>query len=143
MADTLTPAARSLLMQSIRGKDTGPELAVRRMVHAMGIRYALHRRDLPGCPDLVFAPRGKVIFVHGCFWHCHASSRCRHARLPKSRRDYWLPKLASNRKRDEKVKRALRKLGWKILVVWECQLRDKEQLKSKLRRFLKEGNASG
>jgi DNA mismatch endonuclease, patch repair protein len=142
MADTLSPMARSLLMQSIHSKDTGPELVVRRMIHAMGIRYALHRRDLPGCPDLVLAPRRKVIFVHGCFWHSHTSSRCRLARLPKSRRDYWLPKLASNRKRDEKVKRALRKLGWKILVVWECQLRDKEQLKNKLWRFL-EGNYAG
>ena len=135
MADTLSSAARSRLMKSIRGKNTRPELVVRRIVHAMGFRYALHRRDLPGCPDLVFAPRQKVIFVHGCFWHKHESSKCRLARLPKSRRHYWFPKLESNHKRDEKVKRALTALGWKILVVWECQLRDKEQLKNKLWRF--------
>ena len=141
MADTLTAAERSQRMKLVRGKNTMPELLVRRLVHAMGFRYSLHRRDLPGCPDLVFTRFSKVIFVHGCFWHRHPSSRCRLARLPKSRLDFWAPKLESNRVRDEKSKRALRSLGWKILVVWECQLSDKEQLKNKIWRFLEDGNA--
>ena len=141
MPDSLTPAQRSQRMRMVRGKDTKPELLVRRLVHAMGFRYALHRRDLPGCPDLVFAPRKKVIFVHGCFWHRHSSSKCRLARLPKSRLDFWLVKLESNRLRDEKRMRALRVLGWKVLLVWECQLSDKEQLQNRLRRFLESGNA--
>ncbi|MGH6854714.1 MAG: very short patch repair endonuclease [Aestuariivirga sp.] len=136
MTDSLTPAARSQRMGMVRGKNTKPELAVRRVVHGMGFRYALHRRDLPGCPDLVFAPRKKVIFVHGCFWHRHANSRCRLARLPKSRLKFWLPKLESNHRRDQKNIRALKSLGWKILLVWECQLVNKEQLQNKLRRFL-------
>lgn len=143
MIDTLTVAERSQRMKLVRGKDTKPELVVRRLVHAMGFRYALHRRDLPGSPDLVFAPRNKVIFVHGCFWHRHAGSRCRLARLPKSKPEFWVPKLESNRMRDEKNKRALRAMGWKILVVWECQLSDKEQLKNKLWRFLENDNARG
>jgi len=109
----------------------------------MGFRYALHRRDLPGCPDLVFAPRKKAIFVHGCFWHRHASSKCRLARLPKSRLDFWVKKLESNRLRDDKNKRTLRAMGWKVLLVWECQLSNKEQLQNKLRRFLEGDNVRG
>lgn len=143
MADSLTAAERSQRMGMVRGKDTRPELVVRKLVHAMGFRYALHRRDLPGRPDLVFAPRKKVIFVHGCFWHRHSSSKCRLARLPKTRLNFWLAKLESNRLRDEKNMRALRSLGWKILLVWECQLSDIEQLKNKLRRFLEGNNARG
>lgn len=141
MTDTLTAAERSQRMGLVRGKDTKPELVVRALVHGMGFRYALYRRDLPGCPDLVFAPRKKVIFVHGCFWHRHSSSKCRLARLPKSRLDFWVAKLEANRHRDEKNMRALRSVGWKILLVWECQLSHKEQLKNKLRRFLEANNA--
>lgn len=143
MTDTLTPSERSQRMKLVRGKNTAPEMLVRRLVHSMGFRYRLHGRDLPGRPDLVFAGLGKLIFVHGCFWHRHQSSRCCLARLPKSRLDFWLPKLESNRIRDDKNERALRKLGWKILVVWECQLSDKEQLKNKLRRFLEIDHARG
>ena len=141
MTDTLTVAQRSRRMSLVRGKHTKPELLVRRLVHSMGFRYSLHRDDLPGCPDLVFTRLQKVIFVHGCFWHRHPSSRCRLARLPKSRLDFWRPKLESNRIRDEKIKRALRSLGWKIMVVWECQLSHKEQLQNKIRRFLENKNA--
>ncbi len=130
-------------MARVRGKNTQPELVVRSVVHKMGFRYALHRRDLPGCPDLVFAPRKKAIFVHGCFWHRHASSKCRLARLPKSRLDFWAKKLESNRLRDDKKTRALRAMGWKVLLVWECQLSDKEQLQNKLRRFLEGDNVRG
>ena len=128
-----------MLMARVRAKDTKPEMLVRRLVHAMGFRYALHKRDLPGCPDIVLKRHHKVIFVHGCFWHNHTSSRCHLARLPKSRREYWLPKLEANRIRDQKSIRALRSLKWKILVVWECQLRHTEQLENKLRHFLNDG----
>src|SRR3972149_3121732 len=136
MIDTLNRSERSKRMSLIRAKDTTSELLVRRLVHSMGYRYALHGKDLPGRPDLVFLPRRKVIFVHGCFWHRHASARCRLARIPKTRLEFWLPKLESNRRRDQRNQRALRGDGWNILVVWECQLRHKEQLENKLRRFL-------
>lgn len=143
MADTLSPVERSQRMKLVRGKNTKPELTVRRLVHAMGYRYALHRRDLPGSPDLVFAPRKKVIFVHGCFWHRHGNPTCHFSRLPKSRLEFWLPKLESNQIRDDKNKRALRALGWKILVVWECQLGNKEHLKNRIVQFLEFGDARG
>ena len=142
MVDTLTPRERSARMSLIRGKHSKPEIIVRRLVHSMGYRYALHSRDLPGKPDLVFRIRGRVIFVHGCFWHRHASKRCRLARLPKSRPEFWVPKLESNRLRDIHNQKLLRKAGWKILVVWECQLGNKEQLENRLRRFLEGSNAS-
>ena len=139
MPDTLSPAERSRRMGLVRGKHTSPELAVRRMVHALGYRYALHAKDLPGAPDLVFRKRRKVIFVHGCFWHRHSKKSCRLARLPKSRLDFWLPKLESNRIRDIRHRKALRAAGWQIFVVWECDLSHKEQLVNKLRSFLGEG----
>ena len=106
-------------MRRITKTDTKPELAVRRAAHRLGYRFRLHRRDLPGTPDLVFPRLRKVILVHGCFWHQHVG--CRLARQPKSRLDYWLPKLERNRKRDAETQAALRKLGWDVLVVWECQ----------------------
>jgi DNA mismatch endonuclease (patch repair protein) len=109
-------------------------MVVRKLVFALGYRYRLHRRDLPGCPDLVFPPKRKVIFVHGCFWHRHQN--CALARLPKSRLDFWKPKLEGNRQRDEKNKRALNREGWKVLTVWECQLKDSGCLEARIRRFL-------
>ncbi len=121
-------------MGRVRSKDTGPELIVRRLVHAMGFRYRLHGKDLPGRPDLVFRRRGKVIFVHGCFWHRHDG--CVLARLPKSRTDFWLPKLEANKERDERNRRDLKRSGWKVLTVWECQLSRVELLRKKIRRFL-------
>lgn len=126
MTDTLTPEARSALMSRIRGKDTVPELYVRRLVHAMGYRYRLHRRDLPGTPDLVFAGRRKVIFMHGCFWHLHDDPNCKLARMPSSNQDYWKPKLERNRARDRENQRKLEALGWQVLVIWECQTRQKD-----------------
>lgn len=132
--DTLTPLERSARMALVRAKDTKPELLVRRLVHGMGYRYRLHRRDLPGTPDLVFPGRGKVIFIHGCFWHRHA--RCVLARLPKSRGDFWLPKLTANAERDVRNTRALRRLGWSVLTIWECQLGDTSKLANRIRRFL-------
>lgn len=118
MTDILTQAQRSALMSKIRGKDTKPELVVRRLIHRMGFRYRLHCRDLPGSPDLAFPSRRKVIFVHGCFWHRHPG--CCDAVLPKTRSDFWAGKLARNVKRDATVKRQLRMAGWQVMTVWEC-----------------------
>lgn len=120
-------------MSLIRGKNTKPELAVRRLVHSMGYRYRLHRADLPGRPDLVFPGRKKVIFVHGCFWHRHPG--CSRCRLPKSRTDFWESKLAGNRLRDLQHQEGLRALGWGVLVVWECQVR-KPGLAERISTFL-------
>lgn len=136
MADTLTPAERSKRMSRIRGKNTRPEMRVRRLIHRMGYRYRLHRRDLPGKPDLVFITRRKVIFVHGCFWHRHPDPTCKLARLPKSRNDFWLPKLEGNRARDIRNQEELQARGWDVLVIWECELHDEEALSNKIQAFL-------
>lgn len=127
-------------MALVKGSDTKPEMVVRRLLHGMGYRYRLHRKDLPGRPDIVFGKRRKVIFVHGCFWHRHDDPTCRLARLPKSRLEFWEPKLTANARRDARHQQALRKAGWKILVVWECELRHSEHLENKLRDFLDGGH---
>ncbi len=132
--DSLSPRERSRRMSLIRAKDTKPEMRLRRLVHSLGYRYRLHRRDLPGTPDLVFPGRMKIIFCHGCFFHRHAN--CKFARLPKSRLSFWLPKLNANRARDARQARELRALGWKVMTVWECQSRDASRLATKVRRFL-------
>ncbi|MFH0911233.1 MAG: DNA mismatch endonuclease Vsr [Planctomycetota bacterium] len=132
--DTLTPKQRSERMSRIRAKDTKPEMLVRHLVHRMGYRFRLHSRKLPGCPDLVFQSRGKVVFVHGCFWHRHP--RCGNDRPPKSRRDFWLPKLRANRERDKMCQHALRRLGWGVLVVWECETRNRVKLAKRIRKFM-------
>jgi DNA mismatch endonuclease (patch repair protein) len=134
--DKLTVERRSQNMARIRSADTKPELAVRSMVHRMGYRYSLHRYDLPGKPDLVFAPRKKVIFVHGCFWHQHRKPSCQDSRIPKSRLDYWVPKLSRTAARDKEHLKALRQKGWKSLVLWECEMENQERLRMRLRRFL-------
>lgn len=121
-------------MSRIRAKDTKPEMVVRRLVFAMGRRYRLHARHLPGCPDLVFAKDRKVIFVHGCFWHQHP--RCKVARMPGSRLDYWLPKLEGNRRRDAQNVRKLRQASWSVLTIRECELRDIERVIRRLGEFL-------
>lgn len=131
--DTLTPEQRSAQMAKVRSKGTRPELFVRRLVHRMGYRYRLHRKDLPGKPDLVFGPRKKVIFVHGCFWHGHD---CSLGRIPKSRVDFWESKIHTNRKRDEAHLTSLEELGWKSLVLWECQLKRIDEVESRIREFL-------
>jgi DNA mismatch endonuclease (patch repair protein) len=137
MADVITRERRSALMSRIRGTDTRPELAVRRLVHAMGYRFRLHRRDLPGRPDLVFLSRRKVIFVHGCFWHAH--SDCKAFRLPKTRRDWWQAKLTANIHRDRHNEAMLVAAGWAVLVVWECQVQsDAGALASLVGNFLGE-----
>lgn len=132
----MSPAARSERMSRIRSKDSGAELRVRRLVHAMGYRYRLHQSELPGRPDLVFRARRKVIFVHGCFWHRHEDPCCKLARLPKSRLDFWLPKLERNRLRDEEVRAELAKSGWTVLVIWECELTDLDTVTERVREFL-------
>jgi len=110
-----------------------PELAVRKMAHAMGYRFRLHRRDLPGKPDIVFGPRQAVIFVHGCFWHQHD---CRDGHRPKSNTEYWNPKLRRNVERDAKVRAQLEEGGWRVLVIWECEVRQPDIVKNKLAKFL-------
>lgn len=132
--DTLTRKERSRIMALVKSKDTRPELLVRRLVHGLGYRYRLHVRHLPGCPDLVFSSRRKVIFVSGCFWHRHACPNGR--RLPKSRVGFWGTKLEANKTRDMKKRRQLGKLGWKVLVVWECQTSRVKELTEKIVRFL-------
>jgi DNA mismatch endonuclease, patch repair protein len=122
-------------MSRIRGKNTLPELAVRATAHMMGYRFRLHRSDLPGTPDLVFPRLHTVIFVHGCFWHGH--SGCPKGRLPKSKLEYWEPKIMENRARDRRNVVRLRKLGWHVGVVWQCEVKDLDYLRLRLRDILK------
>lgn len=135
-ADTLSPSARSERMARVRAKDTALERRVRSLVHRLGYRYRLHLAGLPGKPDLVFPSRRKVIFVHGCFWHRHPDPNCRLARLPKSRHEFWIPKLEGNRARDERVVQALTDNGWQVLEIWECQCKRGDQLENMIRGFL-------
>ena len=132
--DNLSRAERSEIMARVRSTDTRPEMLVRKLVYALGYRYRLHARELPGRPDIVFRKRAKVIFIHGCFWHRH--TRCALARLPKSRLDFWLPKLEGNKRRDDRNRRELQRMGWKVLTVWECQLNRPARMADRIRRFL-------
>lgn len=131
--DIITPAQRSILMSRIRGKDTGPELTVRRLLYRLGYRYRLHARDLPGRPDIVFKSRRNIIFVHGCFWHRHD---CGLAYSPKTRRKFWERKFNSNVTRDRFVQRTLRSAGWRVLIIWECQINRQSILTKRLVKFL-------
>lgn len=133
MADHVTPSKRSEIMKAVGTKDTGAEMAVRRLLHAKGYRYRLHRRDLPGSPDIVFPRLRKVLFIHGCFWHGH---NCNKGRLPKSKLDYWRRKLEANKDRDLRSIAALSELGWSVAVVWQCALHDIAALTVKLDNFL-------
>ncbi len=132
--DRLTKEQRSWNMSRIRSKDTKPEMIVRRLLHAMGVRYRLHRAGLPGKPDIVFGPRRLVIFVHGCFWHRHAG--CREATMPSANRDFWLAKLEGNAARDLRHRAALRRLGWRVAVIWECETRQPDKLARRLVRLV-------
>lgn len=133
MTDTRTAEQRRRIMQSVGTKDTGPELAVRRALFALGYRYRLHRKDLAGRPDIVLVSRRKAIFVHGCFWHGHD---CPKGRASKSRVDYWGPKLEANRARDARNVAELKSQGWDVLVVWQCELADAAKLSARLGRFV-------
>ena len=134
MTDVLTQGQRSFNMSQIRNKDTRPEILVRSIVHRLGFRYALHRKDLPGKPDMVLTRHRKIIFIHGCFWHMH---RCRYGRVkPATNVYFWRTKREGNVARDKKNLRKLRKDGWKVLVVWECWTRDIPKLKARLEAFL-------
>ena len=121
--DRITPERRSALMARIRSADTAPEIAVRRLAHALGCRFRLHRRDLPGTPDLVFPRLGKAVLVHGCFWHHHPDPGCRIAVLPKTRQEWWRTKLLANAARDARNMERLSAMGWEVLVLWECEIR--------------------
>lgn len=129
-----SPAVRRRTMQAVKSKNTAPELIVRRLAHSMGYRFRLHRKDLPGKPDLVFPGMRKAIFVHGCFWHGHDCSRG--ARTPKTNRGYWTKKIQRNRERDHAARTALAHSGWKVAVFWECELGDHKQLRRRIGHFL-------
>lgn len=128
------PDARRAIMRANKGKHTKPEITVRRMLHAMGYRFRLHRRNLPGTPDIVFPSRRKAIQVHGCFWHQHEG--CSEAIIPSTRQEYWGPKLARNRERDREKEADLEALGWRSITVWECEIRDATRLSHTLQHFL-------
>lgn len=121
--DTVSPATRTRMMSAVRGKDTKPERVVRAMLWAMGHRYRLQARDLPGRPDIVFRGRRAAVFVHGCFWHAHGAARCPGARMPKSNTAFWRAKLDANTARDARAKAALKAMGWRVMTVWECRLK--------------------
>jgi len=132
-ADTLTPEHRSKIMSKIKGKNTKPEMIVRSVCHELGLRYRLHKKDLPGKPDLVFPKHRLCIFVHGCFWHRHPG--CKYAYSPKSRLDFWLPKLAKNVERDADALQALHTRGWRVAIIWECHTKNREFLRTEIRKI--------
>ena len=133
MTDIMAPERRSALMARIRGRDTTPEMVVRRLLHAMGYRFRLHGKELPGRPDIVFSRRKSVIFVHGCFWHRHG---CPETAVPKSRPEFWEKKFAGNLERDRRNLERLGGMGWQCLVVWECEMKDPAKLARLLVEFL-------
>lgn len=134
MVDHVDRDKRSRIMAAVRSKHTQPEMYVSRLVHSLGYRYRLHVADLPGKPDLVFPSRRKAIFVHGCFWHRH--SRCRYASSPKTHIGFWEEKFHANVARDRSVRRELKKQGWEILIVWQCELKQREKLAERIDEFL-------
>jgi DNA mismatch endonuclease (patch repair protein) len=140
MTDVFTPAKRSAVMARVKGRDTAPELAVRRLLWRLGARYRLHRRDLPGKPDIVLARRRLAVFVHGCFWHGHDCARG--ARVPKANQDYWVGKVARNRARDIDAQARLASMGWRVAVVWECELKDAAGLERRMAALLRGDEAS-
>lgn len=144
MADVLTSEQRRLNMSHIRGRDTKPEMLIRRALHARGLRYRLHDRTLPGCPDLVFPRYQTVIFIHGCFWHMHG---CSLSKVPATRRDFWIKKLEDNVNRDRNALNALQSLGWRVLIIWECALRgpgrkESIELFTSIESYIREGSIS-
>jgi len=134
MTDVFSTQKRSWIMSRVKGRNTKPEILVRSFLHRMGCRFRIHRRDLPGNPDIVLPRHGKVIFVHGCFWHGHKC--CPRSKRPTTNKSFWNEKLDGNIKRDERFRRTLRRMGWKVLVIWQCETRDPDRLLHKLERFL-------
>lgn len=130
--DKLTPEQRSEVMSRVKGINTSPELRVRRVLHAMGYRFRLHRKDLPGKPDIVLPKHRLCLFVHGCFWHQHEG--CKRATFPETNRDFWAKKFEQNRRRDERIASALIQAGWRVCVIWECQTKDENTLSSEISR---------
>lgn len=139
MADVFSEEKRSWIMSRVKGRDTAPELAVRSIIHGHGYRFRLHRKDLPGCPDIVLPRHRKIVFVHGCFWHGHKG--CRKSARPATNMKFWDTKIDGNIARDRKSVRRLRRSGWSVLVVWECELRDPRKLERRLLRFLSDNRA--
>ena len=136
MADIMTPEQRSHCMAQVKSKGMRPEMIVRSLVHRMGYRFWLHRRDLPGTPDLVLPKYRAAIFVNGCFWHWHPDTMCPIAKMPKSNLSYWRPKLTRTRERDRMQTKELEELGWRVLTVWECSLHDLDAVTETIRDFL-------
>lgn len=133
--DIVSPAHRSKIMGRIRSKDTAPELAVRRLAHALGARFRIHRRDLPGNPDLVFPGRKLAVFVHGCFWHRHQN--CRYSYTPRSNIEFWQKKFEGNIARDARAREELKRMGWRVAIIWECETQDDAILHWKLKKCLR------
>lgn len=133
MVDQVNSATRRRIMQSVGTRNTGPEIQVRKALYRQGYRYRLHRRDLPGSPDIVLPGKRKIVLVHGCYWHGHG---CAKGKLPKSRVEYWSEKIAANKARDAANLRALRRLAWSVIVVWQCELRNIESVTTRLDKFL-------
>jgi DNA mismatch endonuclease, patch repair protein len=129
MADTRTKEQRRRIMKSVGTRNTGPELVVRRLLHRLGFRFRLHKRELPGSPDIVLRKWKTAVFVHGCYWHGHG---CQKGRLPKSRLDYWGPKIEANRARDRAVEKRLKDLGWNVVTVWQCETKDERTIAERL-----------
>ena len=134
--DRHSPKQRSANMRAIRSTGMKPEMVVRKLVYKMGYRYRLHRHDLPGRPDLTFKNRSKIIFVHGCFWHQHEDPNCKRSHIPQSNLEYWKPKLKRTKERDRSNVDELRKSGWQVLVLWECQIPNTDRLAAILEDFL-------
>ena len=140
MTDTLDRKKRSEIMSRIGSRDTKPELVVRRIAHRLGFRFRLHRKDLPGCPDIVFPKYRSIIFVHGCFWHRHPS--CKHASSPKTNVEYWEKKFRRNVVRDADNETLLRKLGWRFMVIWECEVKDHKAVAQRISSYLRQASVS-
>ncbi|MEA3364021.1 MAG: very short patch repair endonuclease [Candidatus Hydrogenedentes bacterium] len=134
MTDLFSKTKRSWIMSRVKNRDTKPEIVVRSLVHRLGYRFRIHRRDLPGNPDIVLPKHKKLIFVHGCFWHGHKG--CPRSKRPTTNSDFWSRKLDANIERDKKLRRKLRRMGWKVLVVWECETREPHKVLKKLEKFL-------
>ncbi|NWG14605.1 MAG: DNA mismatch endonuclease Vsr [Acidobacteria bacterium] len=134
MTDVFCKEKRSWIMARVKGRDTKPEMLVRSLIHRMGFRFRIHKRDLPGNPDIVLPRHGKAIFVHGCFWHGH--NPCRRSKRPTTNKAFWNKKLDENIRRDKRFRRELHRMGWKTLVVWQCEIRHPKKLLRKLDGFL-------